>query len=132
MIPASADSMQEAIRLTVELLNEQSRHSKTVSRLECAEQVLDDMTAAIQDLTGEYYGEHSNENDPWENALNDVQAMADNYHKAKRENAVLIGALKDAEWLLRQCSINWKEAGCMVDSMKRSSDSAREVLAKCE
>lgn len=37
-------------------------------------------------------------------------------------------ALKDAEFLLRKVGINWREAGSMSDSMKRSAEDAREAL----
>ena len=38
-------------------------------------------------------------------------------------------ALEDAEFLLRKCGNNWKEAGSMADSMKRSANDAREALS---
>ena len=44
----------------------------------------------------------------------------------------LLEALKDAEFLLRKLSINWKEAGAMVDSTKRSAENARAAIAKAE
>lgn len=44
----------------------------------------------------------------------------------------LLEALKDAEFLLRQLSINWKEAARMVDSCKRSASDARAAIAKAE
>ena len=42
----------------------------------------------------------------------------------------LLAALQDAEFLLRQISINWKEAAAMKDSAKRSADDARAAIAK--
>lgn len=72
--------LTEAEKKHVELIHEQARHSKTVRDLEYTQSVLDDFVATVQDLTGEYYGEHSNENDPWENALNALQEMADAKH----------------------------------------------------
>lgn len=42
----------------------------------------------------------------------------------------LLQALQDAEFLLRKVAINWKEAGAMVDSCKRSSEDARAALNK--
>lgn len=42
----------------------------------------------------------------------------------------LLEALKDAEFLLRKVSINWREAASMADSMKRSAEDARAAIAK--
>jgi len=64
----------------IELLHERAAHGKTVRRLESATQLLDDMMTAIQDLTGEYFGEHSSDNDPWELALDAIQAKAGEAH----------------------------------------------------
>lgn len=72
--------LTEAEKKEIELLHERAAHGKTLRRLESATQLLDDMVAAIQDLTGEYFGEHSNGNDPWELALDAIQTQADEAH----------------------------------------------------
>jgi hypothetical protein len=58
---------------------------------------------------------------PTENAFN--RAIS-----AVNSHAALVEALTDAEFLLRNLSINWKEAGAMKDSCARSAESAREAL----
>ena len=55
-----------------------------------------------------------------------------NSQKHTPATSELLEALKDAEFLLRKLSINWKEAGAMVDSMKRSAENARAAIAKAE
>lgn len=72
--------LTEAEKKHVELIHEEARHSKTLRDLEYTQSVLDDFVAAVQDLTGDYYGEHSNANDPWELALNAIQELADAKH----------------------------------------------------
>ena len=60
-----------------------------------------------------------------------AEARAAMAAKAVNEHAALCRvaeALKDAEWLLRKLSVNWKEAGAMRDSAARSADDAREAL----
>lgn len=49
--------------------------------------------------------------------------------RAVNSHAALVSALRDAEFLLRKVSINWKEAGSMVDSFKRSAEDARAALS---
>lgn len=44
----------------------------------------------------------------------------------------LLAALEDAEWLLRNLAINWKEAGSMKDSALRSANDAREAISKAQ
>lgn len=44
----------------------------------------------------------------------------------------LLAALKDAQFLLAKCGINWKEAASMADSMKRSAADAAAAIAKAE
>ena len=42
----------------------------------------------------------------------------------------LEGALRDAEFLLRQVGINWKESGSMKDSCLRCATDASAILSK--
>ena len=49
----------------------------------------------------------------------------------ERETACdLLVVLEDAEFLLRKCSMNWREAGAMAGSMARCAEDAREAIAK--
>lgn len=72
--------LTEAEKKHIELIQEEARHSKTLRDLEYTHQLLDDFVAVVQDLTGDYYGEHSNANDPWELALDALQELADKKH----------------------------------------------------
>ena len=56
--------------------------------------------------------------------VNACEGMADPAAEIK----ALRDALEDAEFLLRKCGNNWKEAGSMADSMKRSANDARAAL----
>ena len=47
--------------------------------------------------------------------------------KDKRE---FVSAMQDAEFLLRKIGMNWREAGAMADSCKRSSADLAEVLSR--
>jgi len=44
----------------------------------------------------------------------------------------LLAALEDAEFLLRQLGINWKEAASMKDSALRSAEDACAAIAKAK
>ena len=74
--------MTEAEKTHVKLLHEEAAHYKTWCQRDHAHQLLDDMTQALQDLTGEYFGEHSSENYPWELALDHLQQMAAKHHRS--------------------------------------------------
>jgi len=74
--------MTESEKTHVKLLHEEAAHYKTLGQRDYAHQLLDDMTQALQDLTGEYFGEHSSDNDPWELALDHLQQMADKHHRS--------------------------------------------------
>ena len=51
----------------------------------------------------------------------------------ERETACdLLVVLEDAEFLLRKCSMNWREAGAMAGSMARCAEDAREAIAKAK
>jgi hypothetical protein len=74
----------ELEKTQIEVLREQESHAWTLRRYEYAEQCLGDIVDALQDLTGDFYGEHSNENCPWENAVNALQEMADAKHASEK------------------------------------------------
>jgi hypothetical protein len=54
------------------------------------------------------------------------------HDKLKRDRDMLLEALSNAEFLLRQVATNWKEAGSMVDSFKNASILARAAIAAAE
>lgn len=56
----------------------------------------------------------------------------DDLVRAVNAHEDLVSALRDAEFLLRKLSVNWKEAGSMTDSFTRSAESARSALAKAQ
>lgn len=59
--------------------------------------------------------------------LESDSATIANLAKDKRE---LVSAMQDAEFLLRQIGMNWREAGAMADSCKRSSADLAELISR--
>ena len=50
--------------------------------------------------------------------------------KLSEDKRELVSAMQDAEFLLRKIGMNWREAGAMADSCKRSSADLADILSR--
>lgn len=69
--------LAEVDRLTHLLKQEDAAHGETIRDRDRAQSLADQLAAAIERITGVEIGEHSNANDPWENALQAATEYAD-------------------------------------------------------
>lgn len=65
----------EVDKLREQLRKEDISHGHTIDQRDAAQRKLDEFVTAVNALTGVDYGEHSNQNDPWQNALDDLNEM---------------------------------------------------------
>ena len=65
-----------------------------------------------------------------EDARKQLEADSATIAKLAKDKRELVSAMQDAEFLLRQIGMNWREAGAMSDSCKRSSQDMAILLSR--
>ena len=63
-------------------------------------------------------------------ASKQLEADSATIAKLSADKRELVSAMQDAEFLLRKIGMNWREAGAMADSFKRSSADLAELISR--
>ena len=63
-------------------------------------------------------------------ARKQLEADSATIAKLAKDKRELVSAMQDAEFLLRKIGMNWREAGAMADSCKRSSADLADILSR--